>query len=447
MNDPTPFSLREALQALQDRKISAQELTEACLRRVAQVDPLLRAFAMVDEAGASAAARSAAPSDGELSGIPIGIKDLIDVQGLPTVAGSRVLEGNWVTSDAPVVARLRRAGAVIIGKTTTQEFAYGVVTPGTSNPWDIERIPGGSSGGSAVAVAIGMCLGAIGTDTAGSIRIPAAFCGVSGLKPRPGTVPMDGVIPLSWTLDSCGPIARTVDDLVLLWATMAGAPVRLPDAGDLKVGFSVESALPFDVTADVGAAMDEAALVFAACNLQMRRVTLPKFEAWDGPRMAIVPVEALAAHRESGWYPQRAELYGADLRDAFHQAESIDAASYVAARRRLEVLRAELMRVFDDVDVLLLPAAPFTAPRRAEFDEPPPPGERPSLVRELTRANGAVNACGTAAVAAPCGFSGGLPVGLQLVARDEATALAAGLAYQSATDWHERRPPNPPSGW
>ncbi|MBA2274034.1 MAG: amidase [Actinobacteria bacterium] len=425
--------------------MSARELIEACLERVAAIDPALRAFAFVDESAASWTARSA-DRDGTLSGIPIGIKDLVDVRGLPTAAGSQVLAGNTPSSDAPVAGRLREAGAVILGKTTTQEFAYGVTTPGTSNPWDTQRIPGGSSGGSAVAVATGMCLGAIGTDTAGSIRIPAALCGVSGLKPRPGTVPMEGIIPLSWTLDCCGPIARMVEDLVPLWAAMTGAPVRLPDPGDLKVGFPDSSSLPFDVTPEVGAAVDEAALVLAASGFGLRRVTVPKFESWDGPRMAIVAGEALAAHREAGWYPQRAELYGTDLLDAFRHAESTDAASYVSARRRLEVLRGQFMRAFDDADVVLLPASPFPAPRRDAFDEPPAPGERPSLVRALTRANGAINCCGLAAVAAPCGFSGGLPLGLQIVARDEATALAVGLAYQLSTDWHMHHPPTPPTG-
>jgi len=442
LNDQAPSSLREAQRALKDRKLSARELAEACLERVAAVDPVLHAFAFVDESIASSTAPSAG-EDGPLSGIPIGIKDLVDVRGLPTSAGSRVLAGNKASTDAPVAGRLRGAGAVVLGKTTTQEFAYGVVTPGTANPWSIEHIPGGSSGGSAVAVATGMCFGAVGTDTAGSIRIPAALCGVSGLKPRPGTVPMDGIIPLSWTLDCCGPIARTVDDLAPLWAAMTGAPVRLPDPGDLKVGLPEGSSLPFEVASEVGAAVEEAAAVLAVAGFAMRRVTLPSFELWDGPRMAIVPAEALAAHREAGWYPQRAELYGTDLLDAFRRAESTDAASYVSARRRLEVLRGQFMRAFDDADVVLLPASPFPAPRRDVFDEPPLPGERPSLVRELTRANGAINCCGLAAVAAPCGFSEGLPLGLQLVARDESTALAAGLAYQTLTDWHMRRPPTP----
>ncbi|MBA3350656.1 MAG: amidase, partial [Actinobacteria bacterium] len=274
----------------------------------------------------------------------------------------------------------------------------------------------------------------------------AALCGVSGLKPRPGTVPMNGIVPLSWTLDCCGPIARTVDDLLPLWEEMTDAPVRLPEAGRLRVGLTEGSSLPFDVAPEVGAAVEDAASVFAASGFSMRPVTLPKFEVWDGPRGVIVQAEALAAHRESGWYPQRAGLYGADLLDAFRHAESIDAVSYISARRRLEVLRAELMRAIEDVDVLLLPATPFAAPRRDEFDQPPSPGERPSLVRALTRANGAVNCCGLAAVAAPCGYAGGLPLGLQLVARDEATALAAGLAYQSLTDWHTRRPNVRPSG-
>ncbi|MDQ3752982.1 MAG: amidase [Actinomycetota bacterium] len=442
MSDPASLSLQEALRALRTRRLSAQELTEACLQRVAALDPTLRAFAFVDEAGASRRARSAG-LDGPLGGIPVGVKDLVDVGGLPTAAGSRVLAENRASLDAPVVGRLSAAGVVILGKTTTQEFAYGVITPGTANPWDTDRIPGGSSGGSAVAVATGMCPGAIGTDTAGSIRIPAALCGVSGLKPRPGTVPMDGIIPLSWTLDCCGPIARTVEDLVPLWAAMTGGPVRLPAPGDIKVGFPDGSDVPFEVTPDVGAALEEAAAVFAASGISVQGVSLPSFALWDAPRMVVVPCEALAAHREAGWYPQRTESYGTDLLDAFRHAEGIDAATYVSARRRLEVLRVGFMQIFNDVDVVLLPATPFPAPRIDEFDERPAPGERRSLVRALTQANGAVNCCGLAAVAAPCGFSGGLPLGLQLIARDEATALAVGTAYQRSTDWHLRRPPSP----
>src|SRR5206468_1307742 len=227
--------------------VSPNEVLVACRDRIEESEAALRAWMAWDPGVAQAEAirmDSIRRSELPLWGIPIGIKDIIDVAGTPTTANSRVLAGTVPHADAPVVARLRAAGALILGKTATHEFACGTVTPGTSNPWDLGRIPGGSSGGSAAALAAGHCFGALGTDTAGSIRIPAALCGVVGLKPRPGIVPREGVIPLAPSFDVVGPMARTVGDVALLWEVLSDVPVETGDAAGLRVVFAPPDALP-----------------------------------------------------------------------------------------------------------------------------------------------------------------------------------------------------------
>ena len=231
---PSFTTLSSARSALRSGVVSPLEVLAACRNRIEQSEAGLGAWRAWDPGAAEAEANrmdAARRNELPLWGIPIGIKDIIDVAGTPTTANSRVLAGTVAHADAPVVARLRAAGALILGQTATHEFACGTVTPGTSNPWDLGRIPGGSSGGSAAALAAGHCLGALGTDTAGSIRIPAALCGVVGLKPRPGLVPMEGVIPLAPSFDVVGPLARTVDDVALLWQVLSGGPVELGGAG------------------------------------------------------------------------------------------------------------------------------------------------------------------------------------------------------------------------
>src|SRR5207302_3215653 len=218
--------------------VSPVDVLAACRDRIEQSEAGVGAWRARDQGVAEAEATrmdAARRNDLPLWGIPIGIKDIIDVAGTPTTANSRVLAGTVPRADAPVVARLRAAGALILGKTATHEFACGTVTPGTSNPWDPGRIPGGSSGGSAAALAAGHCLGALGSDTAGSIRIPAALCGVVGLKPRPGLVSTEGVIPLAPSFDVVGPMARTVEDVALLWEALSGCPVELRGTGDLRL--------------------------------------------------------------------------------------------------------------------------------------------------------------------------------------------------------------------
>ena len=489
MTAPADLSLAEAADALFERTLSPVELTEACLARVRRLDPVLQAFTALDEAEALEEARVLGDElarghyRSRLHGIPVAIKDLIDVAGWPTTASSRVLAGNVATGDAPIVARLRAGGATVIGKTNTQEFAYGVVTAPTLNPWDTTRIPGGSSGGSAVALAAGMALGALGSDTAGSIRIPASLCGVSGLRPRRDALPMEGVIPLSWTLDSCGPMARSATDLDLMWTVLTGSkPVsarsqglRFATPGWEALG-EIEHALDGahmclmwtvlteskrvsarsdglrlatpeweslgEVDPEIGDAVEEAIQACVAAGATRSEVALPQFERWDRPRNVFLASEALAAHQEAGWYPEKADAYGPETLRSLRHAETISASKLVAARRTLETLARHWFEAFRDADLLALPTTPVAAPRIEDLAHMQGSHFRPEVVVRLTRLCGPVNWCDLAAVSVPCGFTAaGLPIGLQLVARDETTALAAALAYQSVTEFHTRRPP------
>ncbi|HEX2235546.1 MAG TPA: amidase [Actinomycetota bacterium] len=438
------LSLEDASRAVADGAVSCVELARDCLARIHSLDAALRAWEAVDDEGAetAAAALDREPARGRLHGMPIAVKDIIDVAGLPTTASSRVLAGNVASHDAPIVARLRAGGAIVLGKTTTHEFADGVVCSPTRNPWDTERIPGGSSGGSAVALAARMAPGALGTDTAGSIRIPAALCGVSGLVPTRGAVPADGIVPLSRSLDVCGPMARSVRDLALLWEAMAGPVPGPPEPALLSVGIPERPVV--DLHPSVAAAVEAVGDVLGGAGLSLRIVSLRRFEEWDRARGILLGVEALAAHREAGWYPDRAHLYTEETRRDLRDFERIPADRFVAARRRLDDLVAELGEALSGIDLLLLPGAPRPAPTRAEAERLED-GGRPPALQELVRLNGPINAAGLASIAFPCGYDErGLPLGAQLVARDEATALAAGALFQELTDHHSRRPPEIP---
>jgi aspartyl-tRNA(Asn)/glutamyl-tRNA(Gln) amidotransferase subunit A len=447
MTGPADLSLAEAADALFERTLSPVELTEACLARVRRLDAVLQAFTALDEAAALEEARVLGDElarghyRSRLHGIPVAIKDLIDVAGWPTTASSRVLAGNVATGDAPIVARLRAGGAAVIGKTNTQEFAYGVVTAPTLNPWDTTRIPGGSSGGSAVALAAGMALGALGSDTAGSIRIPASLCGVSGLRPRRDALPMEGVIPLSWTLDSCGPMARSAIDLDLMWTVLTEAKPVSARSDGLRLATPGWESLG-EVDPEIGDAVEEAIQACVAAGATRSEVALPQFERWDRPRNVFLASEALAAHQEAGWYPEKADAYGPETLRSLRHAETISASKLVAARRTLESLARPWFEAFRDADLLALPTTPVAAPRIEDLARMQGSHFRPEVVVRLTRLCGPVNWCDLAAVSVPCGFTAaGLPIGLQLVARDETTALTAALAYQSVTEFHTRRPP------
>jgi aspartyl-tRNA(Asn)/glutamyl-tRNA(Gln) amidotransferase subunit A len=444
---PADLTLAQASAAIAGGELSPLELTAACVERAAELEPELRAFVTLDSEGAIAQAtaltdelRKAGPR-GPLHGIPCAIKDLIDVSGLPTTASSRVLRDNIAVSDAPVVARLREAGAVIIGKTNTQEFAYGVVTAPTRNPWNTACIPGGSSGGSAAAVAAGLSTTALGTDTAGSIRIPSALCGVAGLRPRREKVPLKQVIPLAPSLDACGPIARDVVDLKLVWNELSPRDALSPTTpSGLRVAVPERIEDLLEIDSEVAAAFAGAVGTLGAGGVEVLPTTIPSFKEWDFPRSVKLMVEALVAHQEAGWYPAKAHDYTTETLEAHRYAERLPATILLTSQRKVAALVEEWSNVLSNSDVLALPTTPFAAPtvaQAAEGDE----GHRTPVVRHMTRTCGPVNCCNLAAISVPCGFTReGLPVGIQFIGRDEATVLGAGAAYQAMTDWHTRRP-------
>jgi aspartyl-tRNA(Asn)/glutamyl-tRNA(Gln) amidotransferase subunit A len=357
---------------------------------------------------------------------------------MPTRAGSSATDDEAATADAPIVARLRAAGAVVMGKTATHEFAYGVTTRAARNPWSDERLAGGSSGGSAVAVAVGACPVALGSDTAGSCRIPAALCGVAGMMARPGTLDMGGVVALAAGLDTLGLLASSAEDLALAWSALTGTAVAAPVA--LRVATARTDRLG-DVEPDAVAAAERAAAMLAAGGGSIATLDVPPLDDFSRPRGTLIAALALAEHRLRGWWPQRADRYGDDIAAQMRAADGVDEVLVAAARERLGELGRRLRAALAPVDVLVLPTTPGAAPLRD-------PAGGDSLERrerrhaaELTRLCGPVNAAGLAAVSVFGGLdAAGLPLGVQIVARDEATALGAVVACEGLAG----PPPRPP---
>ena len=455
------LTIIEAADLVRKRKLSPIELTEACLERIAALDGRLRAFITVTREDALAGAQQAAAAiargnyKGPLHGIPIALKDLFDTCGVRTTAGSKVLGERVPAADATVTERLKAAGAIMLGKLNMHEFAFGATGVnhhygGTHNPWATDRMSGGSSSGSGAALAAGMALGALGTDTGGSIRIPSSLCGVSGLKPTYGRVSRRGVVPLSWSLDHVGPMARSAADAAVILKAIAGrdpgddtsseetAPdysKALVDTRLKGVRIGVPDSFFFDsVDAESLEAIRAALFLLRDMKAQVDEVSLP--HAAEAPQAvaAIMLPEALAYHHR--WLAERPDDYGEDVRGRLELASLLPAVTYVEAMR-LRALVSEEWRtsVFDRFDLLAVPTTPIAAP---PLDED---GLQSTL--NLTRFTGAFNLTGLPALSIPCGFSSaGLPIGLQLVGRwwEEATVLRVAHAYQQATDWHRRTP-------
>jgi aspartyl-tRNA(Asn)/glutamyl-tRNA(Gln) amidotransferase subunit A len=368
-----------------------------------------------------------------LLGVPIAVKDLFATRSMRTTAGSRILR-DWVPSrDAAAVARLREAGAIVFGKTNLHEFAYGV---SNANPWwgvarnphDATRSPGGSSGGSAIAVVAGLCAGALGSDTGGSIRIPASLCGCVGLKPTFGAIPLDGTVPLGWSLDHAGPLARTVDDAGLLLDVLTGRhtgrPTRRASTHGLRIGLLrgpiVQKAQP-RVTQQV----ETAAAGLRRRGLRVREVAIPELEWTVATQLVTLRAEASAVH--SRWIRTRPRAYGADVRIRLQLGALIAGADYVLAQRMRGRLRAAIGRVFQEVDVLLLPTTPITAPVVGDRTVRWRSGEEP-VDGALVRLTAPFNLTGLPALSVPFGSAAGLPVGVQVVGQsmDEDRVLAVG---------------------
>ncbi len=424
-----------------------------------------------DEALASARAADRAIAAGEggpLAGVPLAIKDLFDTAGVRTTAGSRIFAERVPTEDAEVVARLRSAGAVLVGKTNLHEWAFGVTNQNphfgpARNPWDATRIPGGSSGGSAAALAVGDAYGALGSDTGGSIRIPASLCGVVGLKPTYGRVSLRGAIPLSWTLDHAGPLARTVRDVARLYLAIAGYDRRDATSADV----ALEDPLPrvedgvrgmrlgvprthFFERADA----EVARLVRAAIGTLEREgarivdVGFPPSELLLETQRTIISSDAAAYHETH--VRERSSEIGADVLARLRQADTLSAGQVALARHRRDELRREIVALFDSCDALLTPATAIAAPRAEGADATEMRAEGAGSATDavaqaarLTATTSPFNLTGLPAISVPCGFTDlGLPVGLQIASAPwrEATVLRVARAYERVSSWSERRP-------
>lgn len=454
-------SVADAAAAVARRELSPVELTDAALARIDEVDGRVRAFETVVAGRAREAARRAeaeiASGDyrGALHGIPVAVKDLYDTAGIPTTASSRVLEGRIPQRDAACVERLFKAGAVLLGKTRMHEFAYGVTTPQARNPWSLERLPGGSSGGSAAAVAADECLLALGSDTAGSIRIPSAACGVVGLKPTYGRISTFGMLPLSWSLDHAGPIAGSVRDVAFGLGVLAGHDPRdlasssrpVDDyVADLERGVAgLALGIPrnyyFDNLApEVDEAVGRAIELLESEGAELREIHLGLAEYAVAAAFAICLPEATAYHEDM--LRERPELYGEDVRLYLELGALRPATEYVRALRARETIRRAWRGAFEGIDAVVVPTLPATAARVGQETFALPGGDEP-VVPAYLRLCAPANVVGLPSLSVPCGFDGdGLPIGLQIIGRPfaERVVLRVGAAYERATEWHARFP-------
>ena len=463
------LSIKEAAEEIHSGLITPTELVAETLERTDTLDGDLKAFVTVmrDQAYEDAERLERELRTGlyrsPLHGIPIGVKDIIAVKGVRTTAGSKVLADYVSQEDAMVVEQLRKKGAIVIGKTNTHEFAYGTYTPPTRNPWDHERIPGGSSGGSAVAVATGMSLGAIGTDTGGSIRIPAACCGVTGLKPTYGRVSCHGVIPLSWSLDHVGPLARSAEDCAIVFDAIAGYDPRDPNsisgppsrptasliAGPegrdtlslqgLALGVPQETFFaPLDP--EVRAAWQAALLVLREEGAEVVDVELP-LAAIEVYRTIQKP-EASLAHMQKGWLSEHRDDYTALTLQRLLEGQQIPAVAYLHALHQRRIFSNSMRTVLRQVDALVLPTLPIPAVLIEQANqEISIGGVAENATTALLRLTMPFNLASLPAISFPCGFTtNGLPVGLQVAGRpfEESTVLRIAHAYQQLTDWHRR---------
>jgi aspartyl-tRNA(Asn)/glutamyl-tRNA(Gln) amidotransferase subunit A len=461
MTTITDLTIAEAAAELKRGEISPVELVEFHLEQIEALDGSINAFITVTAEAALDDARQAGTeiSRGEwrglLHGIPIALKDLYDTRAVRTTAGSTFFSDRIPEADAHAVQKLKQAGAVLLGKLNMHEIALGVTNENPHfgdcrNPWAPDRVSGGSSGGSAAALAAGMCMGSLGSDTGGSIRIPASLCGVVGLKPTYGRVSLRGVLPLSWNLDHAGPMARTVQDAAILLQTVAGydpqdpASVNVPvddylkdiEAGiqgwriALGVGEFFEQAI-----AEVIAAVEEAARVLADLGGIVRKTPLPGVLEAAQANGLMVTSDAAAFHRER--LRDNPQGFGEDVLQRLQSGAAYTSTEYILARRTQSELRRQFDLFFEDCDLLLMPATPVPAPIRASAG----PAER---APQLTRFTAPFNLIGLPALVLPCGFSSaGLPIGLQMVGPpwSEAAIFRAGMAFEKASGWYRHKPP------
>jgi aspartyl-tRNA(Asn)/glutamyl-tRNA(Gln) amidotransferase subunit A len=454
----TKLTLREAGDLVRRKKVSPVELTTACLARMDRANPALNAFITITAESAMEQSRVAESEvmqgkwRGPLHGVPIALKDLFDTAGVKTTAGSGVFKDRVPTEDAEVVRRLKAAGAVLLGKTNMHEFAFG----GTSivsyfgpvhNPWETSHIAGGSSGGSAAALAAELCYGALGSDTAGSVRLPASLCGIVGLKPTYGLVSIRGVIPLSWSLDHVGPMARTVADTALLLQVIAGYDAQETTSEEMKVpdysqaiGTKVASlriGAPREfffaaLDPEIDAATKQALSVLGKLTAGIRDVAL-QVNTMETLRDVLRAAEAYAYHRE--YVTKTPELYQPLTLKRIRAGADVTTPAYIQGRRDLAQVRRTAAKWLESVDVLVTPTLPIPA---AAISDP----HADDILPEV-RNTSPFDVNGWPAISIPCGFtSQGLPIGLQIIGPHGGEALIFQLAhaYEQATEWHKRRP-------
>ena len=456
-SDPLDWSLTEASQALAKGTVSSEELTKLCLARIHKLDPQLNAFITLTEESALQQAREcdsqrkAGRVASRLHGVPIALKDNIDTAGIKTTAAAGVFKDRVPAEDAEVTRRLKAAGPVFLGKLNLDEMAFeGTGTTGcfgvTHNPWNLERITGGSSAGSAAAVSSGLCFGSVGSDDGGSVRIPGAFCGVVGFKTSYGRVSTRGVVPSAYSMDTIGPIVRTVEDAAALLQVIAGydpndaitlaEPVpdysqalRVPIA-KLRIGIPRDYFFE-DLHPDVASAVEEAIRHLKGQVREVRDVTLPRLHVAEN---GTYDVELY--HYQKPFFDKSPELYHPWSQRQMNHLKLVETVPYVETLKRIRECRRDIRRIFEQVDILALPTMREPAPLISETV---------SEVHHRPHSNtGAFNQFGTPSMTVPCGFSkDGLPIGMQLVgpAFHEPVVLSIAYAYQQSTDWHRRKPP------
>jgi aspartyl-tRNA(Asn)/glutamyl-tRNA(Gln) amidotransferase subunit A len=456
VTDVARLTIRQTGELLAGGELSAVELVEAILDRIAETEPLVHAYAFVDAEGALETARLAdtGPRRGPLHGVPFAVKDVLDTAGCPTEAGSRLLAGRVPSRDATAVRRLRKAGAILVGKHVTHEFACGQDTPPTRNPWNLEHYPGGSSAGGGVSVSVGSSLAALGTDAGGSVRKPAALTSTVGLKATYGRVSGAGTVRAASapSLDHVGTFTRTVEDAALLLQAIAGydpadprsLDVPVPDyevdlrAGieDLRLGVERDVFFASGLEPDVAALAEQALAQLERLGARLVAVALPSFVLTLPAGFTILLAEVAAAHRR--WIEERPDEYVTETRRMLELGLLLPAAHLEAAQQARARMRAEVADVFSQsrLDALAMPTLPRTSmPLSAMVTSVDVPRLIPYTFPW--------NLTGQPALSVPCGFTAaGLPAGLQIVGRpfDEPMVLRVGHAFERSTGWHERRP-------
>jgi aspartyl-tRNA(Asn)/glutamyl-tRNA(Gln) amidotransferase subunit A len=464
--EPALLSLTEVAQAIAQKRFSSREVTMACLDRVAQWQPRLNAFMAIETDAALAAADAAdaalakGNNSGALHGVPLAHKDMYYEAGKIVTCGSHIRRDFVATTTSTALQRLKDAGTIRLGSLQMSEFAYGPTGHNAHygpvhNPWDVDCVTGGSSSGSGSAVAARLTFAALGSDTGGSIRMPAHFCGVTGLKTTVGRISRAGAMPLSQSLDTVGPLARTVEDCALLLGLMAGADADDPTAvagalpdymaatrqsiKGLKIG--VPSAFYVDdLDSEVERILDDTITVLKREGVDIVQVELPDQRQLTAACQLVLAVEAAAFHKR--WMIERPQDYGPQVLMRLQNALAIPGVSYLEAMRWRGPALAAYLAAVAGVDAVIVPVAPVAAPTIAESDVGNSP-DAEAVIQRLTRFTRPVNYLGLPALAIPSGFTkGGLPVGMQLIGRsfDEAMLLRIGAAFQRANDFHARVP-------